>query len=87
MVDQPEERSDLQQELDRRQEEILRLRDLLIAKDAELGYAKGRTAELEEYSRHLTAIAARLQSRVPGAMRMIGAALRRLQGRQGQNGG
>lgn len=39
---------ELQDELDRRQEEILRLRDLLIGKDAELGAAKGRLAELED---------------------------------------
>ncbi|HYJ20896.1 MAG TPA: hypothetical protein VEW07_02595 [Solirubrobacterales bacterium] len=38
----------LQDELDRRQEEILRLRDLLIGKESELGAAKGRLAELED---------------------------------------
>jgi Methyltransferase domain len=41
-------RPELLEELDRRQEEILRLRDLLIGKEIELGAAKGRTAELEE---------------------------------------
>jgi hypothetical protein len=35
-------------ELDHRQEEILRLRDLLIGKESELGAAKGRLAELED---------------------------------------
>lgn len=39
---------ELQEELDRRQEEILRLRDLLIGKESELGAAKGRLAELED---------------------------------------
>lgn len=39
---------ELQDELDRRQEEILRLRDLLIGKESELGAAKGRLAELED---------------------------------------
>lgn len=87
MFDQPDDRSAMQAELDRRQEEILRLRDLLIAKDAELGAAKGRAAELEQYSRHLTSLAARVQSRVPGAMRLLGAGLRRLQGRRGPDGG
>lgn len=87
MADQPVDEAALQAELDRRQEEILRLRDLLIAKDAELGAAKGRAAELEQYSRHLISLAARLQSRVPAAMRLLGAGLRRVQGRQGIDGG
>jgi len=39
---------ELRDELDRRQEEILRLRDLLIGKESELGAAKGRLAELED---------------------------------------
>jgi hypothetical protein len=39
---------ELREELDRRQEEILRLRDLLIGKESELGAAKGRLAELED---------------------------------------
>lgn len=81
-----ESRSELQGELDRSKEEILRLRDLLIAKDAELGAARGRLAELEAYSQRLTHTAHRLQSRVPGAMRLAGAALRRLQGRRGRAG-
>jgi SMC interacting uncharacterized protein involved in chromosome segregation len=77
MFDQPEERPDVQKELDRRQEEILRLRDLLIVRDKELGTAQGRVAELEHFSRHLTNLVARI-SRVPGAMGAIRAALRRL---------
>lgn len=87
MADQPVDEAALQAELDRRQEEILRLRDLLIAKDAELGAAKGRAAELEQYSRHLISLAARLQSRVPAAMRLLAAGLRRAQGRRGIDGG
>jgi hypothetical protein len=39
---------ELQDELDRRQEEILRLRDRLIGMESELGAAKGRLAELED---------------------------------------
>lgn len=80
-----EDRSELQGELDRRDEEILRLRDLLIGKDAELGAAKGRLTELEDHSRRLMNAAGRFQSRVPGAMRLAGAALRRLQGRRGRS--
>ena len=77
-----ESRSDLQQELDRSNEEILRLRDLLISKDAELGTALGRQAQLEMQSRHLLGLIARV-SRIPGAMRLAGAALRRLNSRRG----
>ena len=40
-----------------RDEEILRLRDLLIGKDAELGAIAGRLAELEERWRRITQIA------------------------------
>jgi len=76
----------LQRELDSRDEEILRLRDLLIGKDAELGAAHGRIAELDAHSRAFAHAAQRLQARVPGAMRLGGAALRRLQGRRGQSG-
>jgi len=39
---------ELREELDRSQEEILRLRDLLIGMESELGAAKGRLAELED---------------------------------------
>ena len=81
-----ESRPGLQRELDRSNEEVLRLRDLLVGKDAELGAAQGRQAQLEAQSRHMLGVAARL-SRVPGAMRLAGAGLRRLQGRRGRAGG
>ena len=84
--DELENRPLLQSELDNLNEEVLRLRDLLIGKDAELGAAKGRLAELEGHSRLLTGGAERIQSRIPGTMRILGAALRRLQGRRGQAG-
>lgn len=79
-----EDRGELERELDRRDEEILRLRDLLIGKDVELGAAKGQLAELADQSRRVMNAAGRIQSRVPGAMRLAGAALRRLQGRRGR---
>jgi SAM-dependent methyltransferase len=79
-----EDRGELQGQLDASSEEVLRLRDLLIGKDAELGAAKGRLTELEAHSRGVMSAAARVQSRVPGAMRLIGALLRRLQGRRGR---
>jgi chromosome segregation ATPase len=78
-----EEIDQLREELARSRQEVLRLRDLLIGKDAELGALKGRAAELEDHSRRLANVASRLQSRIPGAMRLAGAALRRLSRRQG----
>lgn len=66
-------------------EEVLRLRDLLIGKDAELGATKGQLTALEGHAHLLISIATRLQARVPGAMRLVGAGLRWLQGRRGRN--
>jgi hypothetical protein len=80
-----EPRPELQQELDRLNEEVLRLRDLLIAKDAELGAALGRQAQLEQYSRHLLGVLYLVQ-RVPGAAGLLRAVLRRLQGWRGSTG-
>jgi SAM-dependent methyltransferase len=59
------------EELERRQEEILRLRDLLIGKDAELGSIRGRIAELEEQrmARRSASIARRLEARLFAAAR------------------
>lgn len=80
--DRGEERPGMLAELDRLNEEVLRLRDHLVGKDAELGAAQGRLAELEDQSRRFTGAAMRLQSRIPGA---TGAAraLRRLRGQRG----
>ena len=62
----------LHDELRRRQEEILRLRDLLIAKDAELGAALGRSLELEQSTvRLMTAI-----QKVRGIVWIVAAKLR-----------
>jgi SAM-dependent methyltransferase len=74
------ERSDLLTELDRRGEEMLRLRDLLIGKDAELGSARGHLAELEERTQRISDLAARVQARVPRVLRLAGSGLRRLRG-------
>lgn len=70
-----------QQEVDHLKEEVLRLRDLLIAKDAELGAALGRQAQLEQYSRHLLG-ALHLVQRIPGAAGLLRAVLRKLAGRR-----
>lgn len=55
----------LAEKLAREKEEVLRLRDLLIAKDAELGAARGRLAELEDRSKRLLGRAKRLRARLP----------------------
>jgi hypothetical protein len=85
------DREDLQRELDRRGAEILRLRDLLLVKEAELGAVKGQLAELENVSRGLMMAAGRIQRRLPWAMRLARAllrpVLRPLLGRSGRRGG
>jgi len=77
-VEAPGDRTRLQQELDARDEEILRLRDLLIARDAELGAAKGRLAMVETGSQRLAGLAARIP--IPGATRLLQGLIRLLQG-------
>jgi len=71
--------SELRAELARQKEEVLRLRDLLVTKDAELGAAKGRLAELDDRSQRIAGAAGRIESRVPGVGKLIGTALRMLQ--------
>lgn len=53
------ELAELREELHRSREEVLRLRDLLIARDAELGAARGRLAELEDTAGKLISFAVR----------------------------
>lgn len=72
---------DLEAEIATRDEEILRLRDLLIARDAELGAARGRLQIIEEHSERMARVAARIP--LPGAARLVDAALRLLSSRRG----
>jgi hypothetical protein len=72
--DDSREVAELREELARSRQEVLRLRDLLIGKDAEVGMMRGRLAELEEGSARLVIAAARLRARLPTSA----AALRRL---------
>lgn len=66
LEDQPgESRSELQTEIDRLNEEVLKLRDLLIGKDAELGVAKGKVAMYEDGKERLENVKERFGS-VPG---------------------
>jgi hypothetical protein len=62
---------ELQAELDRRQEEILRLRDLLIGKEAELGAVKGRLAELEDPRMQLAGVKQMIAAQVLGRLRGV----------------
>lgn len=72
---------ELQRRLQSRDEEILRLRDLLIRRDAELGAAKGRLTMMEQGSQRLANAAARIP--IPGATRLIQGLIRLLQGSRG----
>lgn len=72
--EEEEPRPQLLQELDRRNEEILRLRDLLIGKDAELGVARGQIAVLEDQTQRIANVAAR----VPRVTRLFGLLARAL---------
>ncbi|MGC1165693.1 MAG: methyltransferase domain-containing protein [Solirubrobacterales bacterium] len=66
----------LEDELKRREEEVLRLRDLLIGKDAELGAAKGHLAELEDHRMRIAGAKQRIASQVPGLNRLRNVVLR-----------
>jgi hypothetical protein len=68
---------DLRSRLAARDEEILRLRDLLITRDAELGAAKGRLAMIGQASTRLGDAAARIP--IPGATRVLHALIRFVQ--------
>jgi hypothetical protein len=75
----PERRSEpnLRAELARKDEEILRLRDLLIVRDRELGAARGRLAMIEQSSRRLGEAAARIP--IPGVTRLLHGLIRLVQ--------
>jgi hypothetical protein len=76
----------LRREIERRDEEIARLRGLLLAKEAELGEALGRTRELEDFSRLLFEIAIRVRNRLPAVTRFVRWALGKLRGPSGSDG-
>lgn len=76
-----ENRDEILAQIDDLREENLRLRDLLVGRDAELGSARGELAQHQEQSRRLLNAAGQIQSRIPGAMRLGGIALRKLQRR------
>lgn len=70
------ELAELREELHRSREEVLRLRDLLIARDAELGAVRGRLAELEDTAGRLLSVFVR----IGGLRGLVRAAVNRLRG-------
>jgi len=60
-----ESRSNSSEELARLREENLRFRDLLIAKDAELGALKGQVAALEAGTARVLGLVARVRALLP----------------------
>ena len=72
---------DLEAEIARRDEEILRLRDLLIARDQELGQARGQLKVIEDHSERMARLAARIP--LPGVGWAIDALLKLLSARRG----
>jgi hypothetical protein len=69
--------AELREELAASREEVLRLRDLLIAKDAELGAFKGQVTQLEAGSARLLNLLARIRGLLPDFVWSARAALRR----------
>ena len=64
-------------EIERRDEEIVRLRKLLVERDRELGAARGKLAMIEQGSRRLGEAAARVP--IPGATRVLQGLIRLVQ--------
>jgi sugar/nucleoside kinase (ribokinase family) len=60
----------LREELARSREEILRLRDLLIGKDTEMGRLRGRLEQLEDRTNRMLGAAAWLRRFGPPAARL-----------------
>ena len=75
------ERANVDEELQRLREENLRFRDLLIAKDAELGSLKGQVAALEAGTARVLTLFATIKGLMPGPLqRVLLPILRRLRG-------
>jgi hypothetical protein len=72
---------DLEAEIAQRDEEILRLRDLLIARDAELGQVRGRLKVIEDHSERMARLAHKIP--LPGAAWIIDALLKLMSSRRG----
>jgi hypothetical protein len=77
----PSPEPNLDAEIARRDEEILRLRDLLITRDHELGQVRGQLQVIEDHSARMARIAARIP--LPGAAWIIDALLKLMSARRG----
>jgi SAM-dependent methyltransferase len=77
---QAEDQTEAPDEAASREQEILRLRDLLVGKDLELGVARGRLAAHEARAERLAGAATTIQARIPMVGRLLGPFLRRLRG-------
>lgn len=77
-----ESQPQLVEELRRRDDEILELRDQLIGKEAELGVAKGRLAQLDDQARRVDGARQRIEASIPLAGRLARAIKRLLRGRR-----
>jgi hypothetical protein len=75
------EADQLRSALREKNEEILRLRDLLVGKDVELGVAKGKVAEYEDRAKRLANAKKRVEDNLPVLGRLLGPVLRLLRGR------
>lgn len=78
---EPEPEPDIAAEIAARDEEILRLRDLLIARDQELGQVRGQLKVIEDHSERMARLAARIP--LPGVGWAIDALLKLLSARRG----
>jgi hypothetical protein len=70
-VPDQDEHTELRTELAKAREEVLRLRDLLIANERELANYRGRVAEMDGGAEPLVMIAARLRTLLPGSLRAV----------------
>ena len=75
------EADQLRNSLREKDEEILRLRDLLVGKDVELGVAKGRVAEIEDRAKRLENAKKRIEEQIPVFGRLVGPILKLLRRR------
>jgi hypothetical protein len=78
--DAPGSEAGLREELARQEREVTRLRGLLVSKDAELGDARGRLAEMEASPLHVGNTLRRARRLVPGPLRRALGRLRKPRG-------
>lgn len=61
----PEPTAEIQAELDSRSQEILRLRDLLIGMEQELGLARGQITQIEDRGKRIEGAKLRIEGKIP----------------------